>query len=818
MNRVDHGLARGSGVASLVADLRHGFRSLVRHSRFTALIAVTLGLGIGAGTAVFAVLNAVVLQPLPFRESARLVRLWSVRAENPTKQRVSYPDLRDWQAESRTLDLVGYGGLDTVMTGTGEPERLHAELFLGDLFSLLGVSPSLGAAHLVGPSDEPTVILSHELWRRRFDASPSVVGTPITLDGKQYIVAAVMPAGFQFPIRVAAPVDLWIPLKQFNPALADRRGARLIDVIGRLRSGVALEQAQAEMDLIASRLSDRYPDTNESIGVRVMPALEEVAGDASRSLLLVSCAVGLLLLIGCANVASLLLARTAVREKEIALRAALGASGKRLARQLLIESLLLGLVGGVVGCFLADCAVEALRGLFAAALPRADAIAVNGRVVAFATMVSLATAVLFGPAPAAAAARTSLARSLQRSGQAVSRGTPARRLCQALVVGEIALATLLLVGAGSLVHSFWNLRQIGPGFDPRNVLTLEITWPAGKYTDPAEAFARLRARLLQIPGVSSASTGLQLPSRGEAMLDDTSPFVRIEGAPASPERQPVARLAVQPGFFRTLGIPLTGGRDFGEDDRPGTPRVAIVNEALARAYLFGEDPIGKRLSLDSWVLRGEGAAEIVGVAGDATRGGAGAEAEPIVYLPFAQSPAWSAPMVVKTHGDPLAFVPLVRDAVHAIDPDEPIDDVETLEQRIGGSLAGDRWRALLLALFAAVAEGLAGAGLYAVLSYLASQRTREVGIRLALGARTSEVFRTVLGQGIKAALLGMLIGLAGLALAERLAGSALLGVTLADPAALFAVTIILLAVAALASGLPARRAARIHLVEILKSE
>jgi putative ABC transport system permease protein len=778
-----------------------------------------LALTIGASTTVFSVVNNVLLRPLPYADSDRLIWLWSVRAENPLKQRASYPDFQDWRVQTRTLDLVGHGGLETVLTGSGEPERLRAELFVGDLLALLGVAPVLGSASTDVRRDGPVVVLSHALWQRRFGADPAAIGRSVTLDGLRYTVAAVMPAGFEFPIRAAARVDLWIPLERFNPALAGQRRARLIEVIGRLHAGVSLEQAQAELDVIAASLSAQYPDTNRELGVRLVSALDEVTGDVSRGLLLLGAAVGALLVIGCVNVANLLLTRAMGREKEIAMRVALGAVRQNIARQLLLESLLLAGIAGALGCVLAVSSVGAIGGLLAGIVPRASEIAVDGQVLAIAVGLSLATGLLFGLAPAARGWNLALSRALQGSTLTATQSAAGSRLLRVLVAGEMALATILLAGAGLFIQSFAALDQRASGFDAANVLTFELSWPAGKYRDPADAFERLQTRLLEIPGVVGASAGLQLPDRGAALLDDTAPFAEIEGRSiALGERPRVAMLTVQPGFFRTLSIPLLDGRDFSGDDRADGVRVAIVNRSFARAYLGGESPLGERVRLDSWTLPGDSAAEIIGVADDVMHRGLAADVQPTLYLPLAQRPVWDAPMVLKTAADPLSFVPSVREAVRAIDPEQPIDDIQTLEQRIGGSIAQDRLRALLLGSFSVLAVFLAAVGSFAVLSYTTARRIREIGIRMALGARAAGVASAIVRQGMQPMLIGIAIGLAGAAASFRLVDSLLFEVTATDPAAFAVAVVVLLSVAGLACAVPAWRAAQTDPATVLRSE
>jgi putative ABC transport system permease protein len=808
--------SRGVGIVvdSAWRGVRFAGRRLLRQARFTMLVAVVLGVTIGATTAVFSVVSSVLFAPLPYAESDRLVSVWSVQPQNALQQRASYPDFQDWRAAARALDLVGHGNFEPILTGTADPERLQAKLFVGDLLRLLGVPPLLGSpAPAAG-----TAVLSYGLWQRQFGGDRSIVGKALTLDGTSYVIAGVMPAGFEFPPRTTTRADLWLPLERFNPALAEQRGARLIEVTGRLRGGATLAEAQAELDVIAANLAAQYPATNRGVGVRLVPALDEAVGFASRGLLLLGAAVGALLLIGCCNVANLLLARTLAREKELATRAALGASRRRIAGELALESLLLSIIGGALGTLLAIASVGALGALLADVVPRAGEIRVNGTMLGIAAALSIGAGVLFGVLPAARGGKLAASSGLSLGAQTASRDARGTRMAAMLVAGQMALATVLLAGAGAFVHSFAQLARRDAGFDPANVLTFELTWPAARYADPAQPFGELRRRLLEIPGVVAASTGVQLPQRGDSLLSDTAPFAEIEGQATPAVRPRVATLNVQPGYLRALGIPLLGGRDFGDEDAAVGSRVALVNAAFARAYLAGDDPVGRRVRLDSWALRGEASAEIVGVAGDVEHRGLNTDAEPLLYFPFAQRPTWSATMVVKTEGEPLSYLPAVRAAVRAIDGDQPLDNVLTLEQRLAGSLAADRLRALLLGGFSVLALALAAIGLFAVLSYTTERRARELGIRMALGARERSMAFAVIAQGLQPTLGGMLLGLVVAGAAFRLVRPLLFAVGSADLMALAVATVVLLTVAAVACAIPARRAARTNLVAVLRSE
>jgi putative ABC transport system permease protein len=796
----------------LLWDVRYALRQVRRQRGFTLMLVTMLTLGIGASTTVFSVVNAVLLRPLPYRESDRLVWIWCANPRIPVKQRASYPDFLDWKAESRTLDLVGYSSIEAVLTGTGEPQRLMAELTIGNLFALLGVAPALGATvDAEGRErEEPLVVLSDKLWRRSFNADRNVLGRRIVLNGLSHTVTAVMPPGFQFPVQPTNPVDLWVPLEQFNPNLKGQRNARLIEVVGRLRSQVTREQGQAELEVIASNLAAQYPATNRGLTVRLVPALEEVTGDVSRGLLLLLAAVGGLLLIGCTNVANLLLARTVRRRQEIATRSALGAGRLRIGRQLLTESVLVAGIGGFVGYVLARWSVRALATIIPGNLPRAQEISIDGRVLAFAVLTSVTTGLLFGLAPAWQAWKVDLVGSLQAQVRAASQRLGGRSVCGVLIVGEIALAMILLTGAGLFIHSFSNLNQPDSGFDPHNVLTFEVSWPYATHPNPIQAFQELRTHLLQIPGVLAASTGVQLPDRGDARLDDISPLVEVEGRHMDPdERRRAAVLGIQSGYFRVMGIPLLEGRDFTERDLAGRARVTIINESLARAYFPHQDPIGQHLRLESWVLPGDSTQEIVGVARDMTHRGLHADIRPFVYVPLVGRPSWSQHMVVKTAHDPLLFVKPVQEVLRSYDPDQPIHDIQTMEQRIAQSVARDRFSAQLLGVFSVFALMLAAVGVCGVLSYLTAQRTQEVGIRMALGAEAADVVKAIVGHGMKLVVGGMLIGLAGAVALAQLIKRLLFEVTATDPLTLTAATFVLALIALLACWIPARVAAQV---------
>jgi putative ABC transport system permease protein len=810
----------------LIRDVRHGLRSLRRAPIFAAVAIVTLALGIGANTAIFSVVNAVLLKPLPYKDGSRLVWLWSTDPKNPAAMSVSYPDFVNIRAQSRSLaSLAAWYGYEMVLTGGEEPQRVQVAVVAGDLFSVLGVPPELGTTFRAEPdSTERAIVLSHRFWAEQLGSDPTIVGRALTLSGKSYTVVGVMPRGFQFPIQTLA-IDIWATHgnEQFVDIPQMSRGARMQDAIGRLSDGIELDAAQAELDVVASRLSRQYPDSNGGVGLRIVPATEHVVGRVSRPLLVLFAAVACVLLIACVNVAGLLLARATDRRREIALRSALGAGRSRIALQLVIESLLLALIGGAIGGLMATWGVDALVALAPGDLPRANEIGVDRAVLAFTLLASLATGLVFGVAPAWHASKVDLTAALQEGGRTVSDSARAPRLRGALVVAEIALAVLLLTGATLFMTTFWRLQQAPQGFDARNVVTFDVTWPWEKYSfeQSGEKFRELQTALLTVPGIRGAAAGMQLPDRGGPATDAVFPYLEIEGRPVPRNaRSRTGNIASQPGYFRTLGIPLMKGRDFTDRDSPDAPPVAIINESLARTFFGDEDPIGKRLKLDLWILFGDKTPmrEIVGVAGDVKHAGLPGAARPLVYIPLAQRPFNMSYVVVKTDGDPLRLVPAIRAAVRSVDSDQPIYDVMTLEERIGMSVGQERFNALLLGVLAGLALLLAAVGLYGVLSYTVAQRTHEMGVRLALGAEGNDVLGLVLRHGLKLIAAGLVIGIAGALVLTRLIEGLLFGVSTSDPRTHLIVVIVLTVVAVAACWIPARRAAHVDPIVALRYE
>jgi putative ABC transport system permease protein len=814
----------GIRMESLLQDLRFGVRMLLKQPGFTLIAVATLALGIGANTAIFSVINTVLLKPLPYTESERLMAVWEVRKDG-RRGSVSYPNFVDWRAQNGTFEWIAiYRESTMALTGGSEPAKLRVVIATPDLFPLLNARPQLGRAFL--PEEEKAgsrvVVLGEGAWRKHFSADPNLVGRQITLDGKAFTVAGVMPAGFDFPVK-AEPTDLWVlaALSSERDSPGDQsqneqRGFHVYDVIARVKPGVKLEQAQADLETVMGRLRTQYPDEVGGDHTAMQPYLNDLVGDVEWALLVLFGAVGMVLLIACANVASLLLARGVARQRELALRTALGASWQRIVRQLLTESLLLASLGGLAALLLATWGVESLKSLSPENLPRVQDVRLDGRVLIFTLLVTLLTGVIFGLIPALRAARTNLNETLNEGGRS-GEGLRRNRLRGALVVAEVALALLLLVGAGLLINSFARLRQVNPGFDPHEVLTLRVDLPDAKYKKP-EQITNFNRALLQrieaVPGVHSAAMVFKLPLSGDA-----STTFEVEGQPPDKSRRLSAGLRVAtPGYFRTLGIPFISGRDFTDRDELKAAPVVIINEALAQQYFPNQNPIGKHLkpgiSMDGeppW-------REIVGVARAVRHGGLSKEPRPEFYLPHPQMPGISLTTVVRTDGDPLAIVSAVRNEVRALDSELPVDRVKTLDQYLAESVAQPRFNTLLLALFAGVALILTAIGLYGVMAYSVMQRTREIGVRVALGAQTGDVLRLVIGQGMKLALSGVAIGLAASFALTRFMKTLLFGVGVTDPLTFAVVALVLTLVALLACWIPARRATKVDPLTALRHE
>jgi putative ABC transport system permease protein len=769
----------------------------------------------------------VLLRPLPFPNPESLVTLW----ESDTQVGAlwgshSYPNFFDLRAQNTTFERVAcYHGTNYIMTGRGEPVRLRGEVVTADLFPLLGVAPMLGR-HFLPEEDKPSetgqvVILSHALFQKRFNSDPSLINQAITLEGSSFTVIGVMPPDFEFPIQ-NDPVELWTTIAgdaAGKSPVTNQRGAHFLQVIGRLKPGVTEAQAQADLTAIGARLEQQYPDTNTHKSLRLYPAFETLVEDVRPALLILLAAVACVLLIACANVANLLLARATGRHKEMAIRTALGASRVRVIRQLLTESVMLSLLGGAAGLLLAVWWSDLLIALGKEDIPRAGHVGMDWRVLGFTLGVSLLTGLIFGLAPAFQSSKTELVESLKESGRGTSAGIRRNRVRNVLAVTEIAVAVVLLVGAGLLIKSLWRLQNINTGLRPENVLTFNASLPEIKYKpdDKSRFYVDLKSRLESIPGVQAASTIYPLPLSGEFF----SISFEIEGRPMAPKDHPNGDFfTTGVGYFRAMGIPLIKGRDFDDRDKHGSTPVMIITETFARQYFPNEDPIGKRVKPGIYTFEGEGTTwkEIVGVAADIRNGTLRREPRAAYYVPQTQVPFNQMVAVVKTNSEPRSFIPAVTKQVAAMDQDIPVFSVKTMEEYLSAAVAGPRFSTTLLSIFAGVALLLTIVGLYGVMSYSVAQRTNEIGIRLALGAQSRDVLLMVVKQGSALILLGLVIGLAGAYALTRLLASLLFGVTAKDPFTFAAVAVVLAVVALMAIYIPAWRATKVDPLDALRVE
>ncbi|HKP86349.1 MAG TPA: ABC transporter permease [Blastocatellia bacterium] len=813
---------------TLFQDLRYGARTLIKRPGFTAVAIIALALGIGANTAIFSVINAVLLKPLPFSDPERLVAVYETSTlRGDSRGAVSYPDFADWRDQNHVFEgMAAFHTGNYTLTGGDEAQRLQGAVVSADTFALLGAAPILGRTFLP-EEDKPgdgghVIMLSHSLWQKRFDSDPNVIGRSLTLGGTNYTVVGVMPAGFQFPIQTE-PVDLWATFSTESDAtdgtpMTGQRGAHYMGVIARLKPGVTRSQAQAEMDTIASRLEQQYPDENSHRGANVIPALEDLVGDIRPVLLLLLVAVGCVLLIACANVANLLLARATTRHKEMAIRAALGASRARVLRQLLTESVALSLAGGALGLLLALWGTDLLVALSREEIPRSAQVGLDGRVLLFTLGVSILTGVIFGLVPAIQSSRPDLSESLKEGGRSSNEGARHNRIRSALVIAEVTVAIILLVGAALLIQSLSRLQNVNPGFNPRNVLALDLGLPDVKYNSEKQVafYKELIERIEALPGVTQASAVLPLPL-SESRIRTT---FETEGRPIAKGDLPAAEYrAVCLNYFRTLGIPLIKGRDFTARDDNKSPGVIIVNQSFAEKFFPGEDALGKRIKPDISTDESEPAMrEIVGVVGNVKHRKLSTEDDPEFYVPHAQIPWDFMTVVVKSNGDPRSLIGAIQGEVRAVDKDLPVYNVNTLEDYIAASVAQPRFNTLMWAIFAGLALVLTAVGLYGVMSYAVAQRTHEIGIRMALGAQTSDVMKLVVGHGMTLTLIGMAIGLIAAFVLTRLMASFLFGVSATDPATFAIVAGVLAAVAFAACYIPARRATKVDPMIALRYE
>jgi putative ABC transport system permease protein len=801
-------------LAELGQDLRFAGRQLWKSPGFTLVAVATLALGIGATTAIFSVVDGVVLRPLPFRAPEGLVRAYFVSKEGEKQAAFSVANFLDWRAASHTLaDATAHHGGTLNLSGGGgtEPERLQAAWVRANFFRVVGISPLAGRTFAPGEDDAkaPRVaVISEKLWRRRFGADPSVLGRSLTLNGEPYSLVGILRQGIQLP----GAADVWVPFV-FSPDDVKSRGSVYFGAIARLAPGATVRQAESESDVVGRRLAQQYPADNAGYfrSMTVTPLQEAMVGDVSKKLLLLLGAVALVLLIACANVANLLLVRAAAREGEIAVRVALGAGRARLVRQLLTESLVLALAGGLTGVGLAAWITRVLVALGPRGIPRLEQIRIDGTTLLFALGVSLLTGLLFGLAPALQTSKTDLA-GVIREGTRGSRGRAGTCARGTLVVVEMALAVVLLAGAGLLIRSFQRLQEVEPGFRAARVTTFNLELPESRYSDTAklrQVMTGLLERLRALPGVDSVgATVFGLPFSGNMNVLD---FTVVGRPPLPVGHDESMRVAVAtPDYFRTLGIRVVRGRAFGPRDRIGAPQVVMINETAVRKFFPGEEPLGHRIDLGMKVDGVRQGGEIVGIVADVKQDALEAKIDPQLFLPYEQLPMESPAIVVRSTADPRnprTLAAAIPAAVRALDPDLPVYGLQPMTELVEASTSQSRFYMLLLGGFAAIALVLAAVGIYGVTAYGVRQRTQEIGIRMALGASRDRVLRMVVGQGMALALAGAAAGLAGAFLATRGLHSLLYEVSASDPATFAAVAAVLLAVAALASYLPARRAA-----------
>jgi putative ABC transport system permease protein len=818
-------------MGKLIQDLRYGWRMFIRYRVVSAIAVATLALGIGANTAIFSIVNAALLRPLPFASPDRLVAIGSTQTDDKTRfGTLSYPDFADFKAQQSEFERMAayYTRNVTLQSGAGAV-RLKGAVVSADLFPLLGVNPILGRAFR--PEEDKAgggrvIVLGHSLWLDRFSADPGVVGRALSLNGASYTVVGVAPKSFQFPIQ-SEPVELWInqAIDAETPSDApdtSQRGNHHINAVGRLKSGVNVQQAEARLVAVAASLEKQYPNDNNGFSVRVRPLIEDMTGDIRDSLLVVFAAVGCLLLIACANVANILLARAAHRRREVALRAALGASRWRVVRQMLTESLLLALLGGAAGLMLAGFATDALIALNPTNIPRIAESHLDGRALLFTFMISTLTGVIMGLIPALQSSKLDLNSVLKNGARGASGPSLRFSVRGALVVAEVAIAVTLLVGAGLLIQSFARLIHVNPGFNTNHLLTLRIGFPDGLYTRPEQIAGfhdRLVTGLESLPGVSAYSTVNPTPLSGSNYEIGFS----VEGRPnPSGLRYPYDSRLVFVGsdYFRMLGIPLRQGREYSPRDNQQSTQVVIVNEAFAKRHFPGENPIGKRI--DPSIGMGDGSPpmrEIIGVVADARFRWLGAEPEPEVYLHIPQVPAvGSLMLMLRTQADPMSLAASVRQEIMKLDPNLPIFDIKPFEEYISDSVAQPRFNSALLGVFAGVALLLTAIGLYGVIAYSVAQRTQEIGIRMALGARPGDALRLIIGQGMALALIGVALGLGGAFAATRLIRGLLFDIGPTDPLTFASVAALITLIALLACYIPARRATKVDPMIALRHE
>ena len=811
-------------------DIRYGIRMLLKSPGFTLVAVLTLALGIGANTAIFSVVNFVLLRPLTYANPDQLVMIWERNlkkgwSESPT----SFGNFVDFRDSAKSLDVAAFTDSNFNLSGGEQPERVVGLRVSANLFSMLGVNPVRGRVFLLSedhPGAGHVLILSYGLWHRNFGGNPNLINQTVQLNSQSYTVIGVMPPDFKFPPAFSATVgsteesvanaDLWVPLTTDDVPMV--REIRNLKMIGRLKPGVTAQQAQAEINGIASRLEKEYPDVNSNLESHVIPLHEQVTGDIRLALLVLLAAVGLVLLIACANVANLLLAKATSRQKEIAIRTALGANRLRLLRQLLTESLLLGLLGGLLGLLFAIVGAKSLIAFVSVSLPRLKDFGFDSRVLLFTLLISLLTSLVFGLAPALDASKANLNEALKEGGRGSGSGSSRNLLRDCLVIAEVALAVVLVTASGLMFRSFMRLQSVNPGFNPQNLLTLEIEIPDARYhaDQQQKAFQQqVLQRIAAIPGVQHTGTVDNLPFSGNSF---NSSFM-IEGRPipAVTERPRAFYRVISPDYFQAMGIPLRRGNQFTDRDSDEVPGVAIINDAAARKYWPDEDPLSKRIkrgrpeSKNPWLT-------IVGSVSSAKQLSLREGTQPEVYVPYLQNTGRTFTLVARTTSDARMLVGAIRKEVSTIDKDLPVSNVNLMEELIFNSVSQPRLYVILLSVFAALALILAAVGLYGLMSYSVTLRTHDIGIRMALGARPVDIFRQVVGHALRLALIGLGIGIVLALLFTRVITSLLYGIKATDPLTLVVTSLVLLGVALMAAYVPAHRATKVDPMITLRHE
>jgi putative ABC transport system permease protein len=814
----------GGFMETLLQDLRYGAWMLRKNPGFTAVAALTLALGIGANTAIFSVVNAVLLRPYPYKDQDRLMWLWETKLPEIPRLSPSPANFLDWQKQNTVFEqLEACNVRNFNLVGGANSARIRGMVITHGFLSMLGIRPRMGRDFLPDedrPGRNNVVILSHELWQRQFGGDPNILNQSIKLDDQPFTVIGVMPPnrGFRFQDD-----HLWTPIAFTAEQIQNRRGG-ILNVFGRLKPEATLEQARSEMSAIAGRLANRYPDTNTGWNVTVDPMVEEAVSQIKPSLLLLLGAVTFVLLIACANVANLLLARAAVRRKEIAVRTALGASRWRIVRQLLTESLLLSLAGGIIGLTLASWGLKIMMAMADNFWPRIMDISLDVRILVFTTAITLLTGLSFGLVPALQASKPNLNEMLKDAGRGSTEGGRQQIVRSALVVIEVAISLVLLVGAGLVMRSFIGLQKVDPGFDPENALTVSISLTERKYPEQdrqAAFYSRLIERVSALRGVQATGAATAVPFSDAHWGGHMGRGFRIEGRTGDQagNQGGASYYSVSPNYFRAMGIPLLRGRLFTEFDTKGAPRVAIINSTMANRYFPNEDPIGKRIQLTSMFNNDpEVYREIVGIVGDVKSNSLAQETPPQTYEPHTQEPFPFMTLVVRTAGDPTGLNEAIRREVLQLDKEQPVFRIETLDQLIATSTGHRRFSMMLFAVFAAAAIALASVGLYGVMSYAVTQRTHEVGIRMALGAQRRDVLGLILRQGLRLTLSGIAAGLIAAWAATRLLINLLYGVSATDPLTFAGVSLLLIGIALLACYIPARRATKVDPMVALRAD